>query len=796
VGQADVAPGRAGAVVARQGADRRERERDDHANVEGGRGSILLVEDEDLIRKMVTVALRAAGYGVTTATDGAEALERLQEALPDLIISDVMMPNMDGLDLLTRLRSDSATSAIPLILLTARNSVDDIVQGLGLGADDYLPKPFRMPELLARVQAKIERPSVPSHMLSQDRQTGLLREASFAAELGREMTRARRSGTAGAVAVLYLNELPAVRARLGGRAEAEIARQVAAIVQPAIGPLGQAGRDDDGNFLLLLPELGGALAKRLLQDVTQQLVAFPFRAVGERLRLSPTVGVATFADVAPEALLQRAHIAMDHAALHLDLQPSLYDPKMEAVAAARAVAAEAARQAQRWTRLRERSRLPFQILLSIVGGIILPFFIYYGLALYWYDITPVMYMIIVAALLFTAVLIWVEGFLALRRVDPPDEPGTPYPTATAIIAAYMPNEAATIIETVEAFLTVEYPSPIQIIVAYNTPRDLPVEAALQEIARRDPRLVPLRVQDSTSKAQNVNAALSITTGEFVGVFDADHHPQSDSFMRAWRWLSNGWDVVQGHCLIRNGDASWVAKMTAVEFEGIYTVAHPGRARLHGFGIFGGSNGYWKTDLLRQTRMHGFMLTEDIDSSLRVVEAGYRIQSDPWLISRELAPAELKALWNQRLRWAQGWFQVSKKHITLAMRSKHLSARQKFGMFHLLAWREIFPWLSLQMVPIIAFWALTRGWGYVEWFVPLFVFTSVFTLATGPGQAIYIRRTAHPEIRTRRGWILWYVAVAFFFYTEFKNLIGRLGHVKEFMGERAWKVTPRAGVKRT
>jgi CheY-like chemotaxis protein/cellulose synthase/poly-beta-1,6-N-acetylglucosamine synthase-like glycosyltransferase len=760
------------------------------------RGSVLVVEDEERIRKMVTVALRRAGYDVATAADGAEALERLEEALPDLIISDVMMPNMDGLALLSRLRSEPQMNAIPLILLTARNSVDDIVHGLGLGADDYLPKPFRMPELLARVHAKIDRPSVPSAMLPQDRQTGLLRSHRLLSEMTRELARAGRSGAAGAVAVLYLNEMPAVRARLGARAEAEIARQVAGILQPAIAPLGQAGRDDDGNFLLLLPEVSGVAAQRLLHGITQQLVAFPFRAVGERLRLSPTVGIATFDDVGAEALMQRAHLAMDHAALHLDLKPALYSPRMEAEAARRAAAAETERQAQRWTRLREQLRLPLQIALTVVGGIIVPFFIYYGLALYVYDITPAMYLIIVAGLLFTSGLIWVEGFLALRRVDPPEEPQRPYPPASAIIAAYLPNEAATIIETVEAFLKVDYPSPVQVIVAYNTPHDLPIEATLQEIARRDPRIVPLRVQDSTSKAQNVNAALSIVTGEFVGVFDADHHPQPDSFMRAWRWLSHGWDVVQGHCLIRNGDASWVAKMTAVEFEGIYSVSHPGRARLHGFGIFGGSNGYWKTDLLRQTRMHGFMLTEDIDSSLRVIEEGYRIQSDPWLISRELAPAELSALWNQRLRWAQGWFQVSRKHITLAMRSRHLSVRQKFGMFHLLAWREIFPWLSLQIIPIIIFWMLTRGWSYIDWFVPLFVFTTAFTLGTGPGQAIFIRSTAHPEIRDRRGWILWYAVVAFFFYTEFKNLIGRLAHVKELMGERAWKVTPRAGAKKT
>ncbi len=180
-------------------------------------------------------------------------------------------------------------------------------------------------------------------------------------------------------------------------------------------------------------------------------------------------------------------------------------------------------------------------------------------------------------------------------------------------------------DTVAAFLRVQYPGPLQVILAYNTPKDMPeIEERLREIARDNPRFVPMRVTASTSKAQNVNAALPYVTGEMTAVFDADHQPDPESFRRGWRWISHGADVVQGHCFIRNGEASWVAKMVAIEFEQIYAVSHPGRAKLHGFGIFGGSNGYWRTGLLRELRMHGFMLTEDIDSSMRAVVRGRRI----------------------------------------------------------------------------------------------------------------------------------------------------------------------------
>jgi cellulose synthase/poly-beta-1,6-N-acetylglucosamine synthase-like glycosyltransferase len=409
----------------------------------------------------------------------------------------------------------------------------------------------------------------------------------------------------------------------------------------------------------------------------------------------------------------------------------------------------------------------------------------------------VAYVIVVVALLITATAIYVEGFLALDPYHPPPSPqeqdgDLPYPPASAVIAAYLPNEAATVVETVEAFLRVEYPGPLQVVLAYNTPHDLPVEATLQDLAERDDRLLVLRVPDSTSKAQNVNAALSQVTGDFTGVFDADHHPDPDSFIRAWRWLSAGYGIVQGHPVVRNGDTSWVARTVAVEFESIYAVSHPGRNRLHTFGIFGGSNGYWRTSLLRETRFRGSMLTEDIDSSLRVVEAGHRIGNDPKLITRELAPTDLKALWNQRMRWAQGWFQVSGKHLVRGWRSRVLTLRQKVGFTFLLGWRELYPWISMQVVPLIAFFAVDRGGlGALDWFIAILLLSTLFTVAVGPATTLFASWQAEPSIRQRRAWFWAYLVVSTFFYTEFKNTIARVAQIKELMGEKAWKVTPRS-----
>ncbi len=422
---------------------------------------------------------------------------------------------------------------------------------------------------------------------------------------------------------------------------------------------------------------------------------------------------------------------------------------------------------------------------------VVPFVAFAWLDAIGHDITGVMYFVVAIALVITAFLIWVEGLLALKTVDPPSEPRQPYPPATAIIAAYLPNEASTIVETVEAFLQLDYPAPLQVILAYTTPQNLPIETILQQIARHDPRFQLLRVENSTSKAQTVNSALAEVTGEFVGIFDADHHPQKQNFMRAWRWLSSGYDVVQGHCLVRNGSDSWVAQMVAVEFESIYAVSHPGRSRLYGFGIFGGSNGYWRTDLLRQTRLRGFMLTEDIDSSIRITETGHKIASDPHLISRELAPLTLKALWNQRMRWAQGWYQVSLRHFLDAMLSPKLTFRQKVGIFWLLGWREVYPWLSVQMFPLIAYWAIKYGsLNRLNWLIPVFVLTTLFTFSVGPGQALFSYLLGAPEIKQHKRWYFYYFLLCVLFYTEFKNTISRIAQLKELVGERLWMITPR------
>ena len=129
--------------------------------------TILLVEDELDLAGVIRRELEVAGYAVLHAPDGLAALDLHARARPDLVVLDWMLPKLDGLEVLRRLRRDSAT---PVLMLTARSEEADRVVGLELGADDYLTKPFSVRELVARVRALLRRAERIQEMLSADRE--------------------------------------------------------------------------------------------------------------------------------------------------------------------------------------------------------------------------------------------------------------------------------------------------------------------------------------------------------------------------------------------------------------------------------------------------------------------------------------------------------------------------------------------------------------------------------------------------------------------------------------------------
>ncbi len=123
---------------------------------EGVKDKVLVVDDEPDVLDLVSYNLGQAGFAVETAADGAEGLRKARSAAPDLILLDLMLPEMDGLEVCKLLRRDPQTSAIPIIMLTARAGEIDRIIGLELGATDYVPKPFSPRELVLRVKKRLE----------------------------------------------------------------------------------------------------------------------------------------------------------------------------------------------------------------------------------------------------------------------------------------------------------------------------------------------------------------------------------------------------------------------------------------------------------------------------------------------------------------------------------------------------------------------------------------------------------------------------------------------------------------
>ncbi len=123
----------------------------------GVAADVLVVEDEPDIRALIVHHLTRDGFRCRTAGSGPEALQSIRRAAPDLVVLDLMLPGLDGLEVCRRLRGDPASSAIPVIMLTAKADEVDRVVGLEIGADDYLAKPFSPKELVARVRAVLRR---------------------------------------------------------------------------------------------------------------------------------------------------------------------------------------------------------------------------------------------------------------------------------------------------------------------------------------------------------------------------------------------------------------------------------------------------------------------------------------------------------------------------------------------------------------------------------------------------------------------------------------------------------------
>jgi two-component system phosphate regulon response regulator PhoB len=140
---------------------------------------ILIVDDEEDVLELVRYNLDRSGYQIETATSGEDALSKARKSLPDLIILDLMLPGMDGLEVCKKLKNDVKTEQVPIVMLTAKGDESDIVTGLELGADDYITKPFSPKILIARVRRILHR------AISRDLEKPVIKKRDLTIDPGR-----------------------------------------------------------------------------------------------------------------------------------------------------------------------------------------------------------------------------------------------------------------------------------------------------------------------------------------------------------------------------------------------------------------------------------------------------------------------------------------------------------------------------------------------------------------------------------------------------------------------------------
>lgn len=313
--------------------------------------SILIVEDDPAIRQNLQRLLRLEGFSTEVAENGLEALEKLADQLPDLVLSDVSMPGMDGQQLLSELRSQPRTADLPFILLTAMADRASIRQGMNTGADDYITKPFQREEVLEAIRARLERASrqqtVKAGLEDEARRlrhldavTGLPNRASLLERLPHALAAMEQAQSRLALIVIGLEGFSRINDSLG-RAAGDLALQtVAARLQAEIDSAIVASRFDgvarlDGaEFAVTLAEVSDAshvsrLVESMLSSIQQSI---PLQ--GQDTYLSAHAGISLYPNDAEQAdhLLEHAETALNEAKRNTGMAYAYYAIQMNALA--------------------------------------------------------------------------------------------------------------------------------------------------------------------------------------------------------------------------------------------------------------------------------------------------------------------------------------------------------------------------------------------------------------------------------------------------------------------------------
>jgi two-component system cell cycle response regulator len=291
------------------------------------RSKILVVDDIPLNRKLQKTYLESVGYQVILAQDGIEALQRIREESPDLILLDIMMPKMNGFQVCHRLKNNENTRFIPIIMVTALNEIEDKVKGIESGADDFISKPFNKLELLARVKSllrikqlhdelelKIKELEIAQSKLLQlaitDGLTQLYNYRYFKQQLIQEITRAKRHNTSVSITMIDIDYFKNYNDTHGHPAGDLVLKTIAELLRNNIRKIDVAARYGGEEFALILvqtdKQAAAFVANKIKNLIERQ--KFDYEETQPNGKLTISMGVATFPDDAltPDDMVKMA----------------------------------------------------------------------------------------------------------------------------------------------------------------------------------------------------------------------------------------------------------------------------------------------------------------------------------------------------------------------------------------------------------------------------------------------------------------------------------------------------------
>lgn len=261
---------------------------------------ILVVDDERVMIKLLDFNLTKAGYEVKTVSNGQEALRILDSYRPDLIICDIMMPVMDGLELRQRLRQEHDYQLIPFIFLTAKTQTEDRISGFKLGVDDYIGKPFSPDELQVRVASILERRSRFEQLMNYDFLTGIFNRRMLESNLEFELKRALRYHHPLSVLIFDIDRFKSINDVHGHSIGDIILKDVVATVKQHIRDIDILGRLGGEEFALMMPDTDRSAATNVANRCRQKVSEQPYS--DKNLNVTFSGGIATAPDDATSVL--------------------------------------------------------------------------------------------------------------------------------------------------------------------------------------------------------------------------------------------------------------------------------------------------------------------------------------------------------------------------------------------------------------------------------------------------------------------------------------------------------------